>query len=316
MISSVEEQREAAPARSALAEPESLRTRLAYLQGHPLFRRAPLRTVFRIALWRVRCWLGMHAEIELPRWKARMYLPALWGAAGTTMIFATREDYETELANLHRFVSPGGVVVDAGASCGIYTIAASKLVGDSGRVIAFEPGAQSASVLERNVELNQLRNVSVYREAMSDRVGEAKLYSHRGPVASSIAPGDHEDGAYDEVVTTTLDSVLEREGVGGVDFLKMDIEGAEELGLRGAQSVITRSHPVVVFEMNPPAAVRFGLATDGAWRFLERHDYHFFEFDRAGELRRLDAPPCETNWEFRNVVAIHRDDCERYASAR
>lgn len=136
------------------------------------------------------------------------------------MIFALRDKYELELAYLNRFVLPGMVVVDAGASCGIYTVAAAKLVGDVGRVIAFERGAKSASVLIRNIELNGLNNVRLYREALSDRVGHARLYNHRGPVAYSIAVGESNRDRFDEITTTTLDSMLKQEKLDRVDFLK------------------------------------------------------------------------------------------------
>jgi hypothetical protein len=62
---------------------------------------------------------------------------------------------------------------------------------------------------------------------------------------------------------------------------------------------------VVVFEMNPIATSRFGLAVDGAWRHLEALEYEFFEFDGDGRLRPLAAPPTDTDQEFRNIVAVH-----------
>jgi FkbM family methyltransferase len=230
------------------------------------------------------------------------------------MYFAVREDYEMELAHLERFVSPGNIVVDAGAGCGIYTVAAAKLVGDAGgRVIAFEPSARFTSVLKRNIELNSLNNVRLYCEALSDREGQARLYHHCRCVANSIAPGDSNSNRFDEVATTTLDSMLKREGIDRIDFLKMDIEGAEELALRGGKLLLAKSPPVIVFEMNPSAAHRFGLEGDGAWRHLQGLQYRFFAFDEVAELTPLTVPPDDKGqWGFRNIIAIHKDDCRRF----
>jgi len=281
-----------------------LKGRCHYLNYHPVFRRSPLRIVFRLLLWRMRCLLNIPAVISLPCWDARFFIPPWWGGEGTTMIFAARQEYENELRHLERFVSNGNVVVDAGASCGIYTIAAAKLVGEKGRVIAFEPGVRSASVLIRNIELNGLNNVRLYREALSDRVGRARLYHHRGPVASSMAVGDSNKHQFDEITTTTLDSMLKQEGLDRVDFLKMDIEGAEELALRGGKTLFAKFHPVIVFEMNLLAATRFGLDADGAWRYLQGLSYRFFILDKTGKLNPLESPPNNCQREFRNIIAM------------
>lgn len=289
-----------------------LPTRWRYLCNHSAFRQAPLRTAGRILYWRIRCLLGISAVIEFPRWDARFFLPAWRGGEGTTMYFAVREDYEIELAHLDRFVSPGNIVVDAGAGCGIYTVAAAKLVGNAGRVIAFEPSARLALVLKHNIKLNGLNNVRLYCEALSNREGHARLYHHCRCVAYSISPGDSNKTRFDEVTTTTLDSMLEREGIDRIDFLKMDIEGAEELALRGGKSLFAKSHPVIIFEINPSAARRFGLDADGAWRHLRGLRYRFFALDEAGELSPLKSVLDESQYAFENVIAIHKDDIHRF----
>jgi FkbM family methyltransferase len=288
-----------------------LRLRLRYLWTHPAFRRAPLITLWRLLVWRVHCLLKKPAVIDLRQWGARFYLPPWWGGQGTTIIYATRDAYEAELADLGRFVSPGGIVVDAGANCGIYTVAAASLVGEQGRVIAFEPGGRCLSILRRNIELNGLTNVRVYEKALSDRDGRARLYHHRGPVSYSMGAGDSDPDRYDEVATITLDTMAANEGIDRVDFLKMDIEGAEEPALRGGETLLARSRPVIVFEMNPSAAEGFGLQADGAWRHLERRGYRFFVRSQGG-LTPLSSPPEKGEWEFRNFIAIHTDHVQCY----
>jgi FkbM family methyltransferase len=295
---------------------EVLRAKLRFLLWQPAFRKAPIRVLGRLLVWRIRCWLGIPAVIGLPRYHAKFFLPARWGGEGTTLIYIAREDFELELAHLDRFISPGSVAVDAGANCGIYTVVAARLVGDTGKVIAFEPGERTAPVLEHNIELNGLSNVRLYRDALADRDGKARLYHHEGPVARSIAAGDSRQDEFDEVSTITLDSVAQREGIPRIDFLKLDIEGAEELALRGAELVLSKSHPVVVFEINPSAVVRFGLATDGAWRHLHRLAYLFFALDTTGRLEPLYAPPTEDLLGFRNIVAIHEDSRDRFLETR
>lgn len=218
------------------------------------------------------------------------------------MIFATREYYEPELILMERFVPRGGIVIDAGANLGIYTVVASRLVGNSGTVLSFEPAAESFPVLERNIELNRLHNVRLFRYALSNREGKTRLY-HICEMPNSYSLGTDSESRekYEEVVTTTLDKVLQQQGIRSVDFLKMDVEGAEELVLRGAKSLFDRKQPVVVFEINGRAAARLDLSEDGTWKLLADLEYRFFAIGDTSNFKELDAPPSGGN-----VIAIPR----------
>src|SRR3981189_491914 len=125
-----------------------------YLANHPGFRQGPAVTLARLVRWSVHCALGIPATVNLDPWEVRLFLPPQWRGGGTTVIFALRHLYERELAYLERLVSPGTTVVDAGANYGIYTVAAARLVGPSGRVLSFEPGSQAFSVLKKNIKIN------------------------------------------------------------------------------------------------------------------------------------------------------------------
>jgi len=221
------------------------------------------------------------------------------------MIYALRGQYENELLHLGRFISPGMVVVDGGANCGIYTVAAAKLVGTSGLILSFEPGAEAFAVLRKNVVLNGLTNVRTYRAALSDKEGTAALYHHRGgPNSFSLGATGAGGEAFEEVVTRTLFQVVREETALRLGLIKLDVEGCEELVLRGAISIIVRHHPTVLFEMNGTAAARLGLRPFGSWKLLESLGYGFFSLTERGELCELNQPP--TGNDAINVVAIHR----------
>jgi len=86
-----------------------------------------------------------------------------------------------------------------------------------------------------------------------------------------------------------------------VDFLKLDVEGAEELVLRGARSMLERWRPIVLFEVNPRATEGVGLTVSASWDFLRQMGYDFFAVDPGSSLRRLDEPI-----PGGNVFAIYR----------
>lgn len=284
------------PAKGVL---KSLRERWEYLADQEAFRRQPGRVLRRLISWRIRCLLQPSTTIRLPKWDIQMYLPAEWRGL-PKLIFAFREYYEPELSCLEELLSPGKTFVDAGANVGIYTLAASRIVGQTGHVIAFEPSIQSLPALRRNIALNHLTNVALFPVALSHVTGSAKLYHGPNPSLNSLGKetGWSEDA--EKIATETLDGIVERVGLDHVDVIKVDVQGAEELVLRGARKLLTSMRPTIIFEIFPEGTVPLRLAPYGAWEFLATLGYEFFVADWREGLRKQVSPP-----GIRNVVAIY-----------
>jgi FkbM family methyltransferase len=145
---------------------------------------------------------------------------------------------------------PGDVVYDVGAWIGPYTLLASKLVGEHGRVISFEPDPVARAQLEHNVTLNRAANVQIFAIALSDRNGTARL-SGGGSEAVVGATGNA------EVETMTLPDFIAKEGV--PDLIKVDIEGGE---LRLDVEALSRARKVFL-EVHVPAFSAAGEDPDG-----------------------------------------------------
>ena len=274
--------------------------RWRYLTSLPTFRRAPIRTLWRTLAWRLRCWLRIPTTVSVPKWQASLALNPEWKGAGVTLFYVVREEYEPEVHFLEKLLKPGDVFVDAGANCGVYTMAAAHWVGPSGKVLAFEPGEGSLAMLRKNVELNKADHVRVFPLALSETSGTTRLYAHDHG-ASSFTLGRTEEGERLSftIEMTTLDAVLAREGIPAVDAIKMDVEGAEELILRGATQLFDRCRPKVIFEINPPAIARLNLSQNGAWDFLAARGYQFFLMQEDGALVPLKTAP-----DGANVIAL------------
>jgi len=275
--------------------------RWKYLKAQESFRRAPLLTACRLISWMVRCLLQMPAVINLPEWNVRMFLPPEWRGIAK-LVFAFREDYEPEMSCLKKILSPGSVFIDAGANVGIYTLAAGTIVGEAGRVLAYEPSAQSFPLLEKNIALNGLTNVRAFPAALAQKNGRTWLHRGPNPTLNSLGkdPSWKEDG--EEIVTKTLDQALHQTGIDRVDVIKMDVQGAEELVLRGAFNTLLSAHPVIIFEVWPEGATLLGLSPNGAWELLESEGYQFFATGPGGTLSPIKSPPV-----IGNVVAIYRE---------
>lgn len=268
-----------------------------YLKSQPGFQKTPLRVLFRLLCWRLICPLGGGKTVHLRARNLNLYLPAEWHGAGK-LLYIFRDDYETDLALLNRFLSPGQVMIDVGANYGVFSLAASRLVGSGGRVIAFEPAQSTFSVFERNLALNGVSNVRALRLALSELPGKLRLYHNIDATRNSLAASPDAND-YEEVEVRTLDEVARENGINQIGFLKIDVEGADELVCRGAVQTLQASLPPVLFEHNPESAARIGLGRSTG-RTLTQLGYRFYHFD-GSSLSGIDAEELPGG----NIVALH-----------
>ncbi|MBM3643891.1 MAG: FkbM family methyltransferase [Alphaproteobacteria bacterium] len=161
-----------------------------------------------------------------------------------------------EFAFLDRVLEPNMIVVDAGANQGLYSVFAGKRVGSGGRVIAFEPSRRDCEMLRSNVAHNSLGNVEVIPTALGDTMGNGILHIADGEHAGQNTFGvfaweGTQERSVENVPVTTLDSEVERLDLRRLDFLKIDVEGAEVALLRGARRSLERFKPTILVEVNP-----------------------------------------------------------------
>ena len=176
-------------------------------------------------------------------------------------------------------LKPGDTVIDIGANIGWYTIFAAKLVGASGKVIAFEPEPRSFSFLQRNVALNRLSNVIVENKALSNKEEKVRLFideQNRG----NHHIFDWSDGRhYIEVDALQLDDYLARStGIAKVDFIKIDMQGAEGVILEGMRQTLERNPNLQLdVEILPAALKQAGTDPAALLSDLERAGYEFWD---------------------------------------
>ena len=172
-----------------------------------------------------------------------------------------RGRYETEeLELVRRHIRPGDTVLDIGGNIGFFAINMAAMVGDGGKVYTFEPSARMADLLERSVAENDFAGrVSVARAAVADQPGRLGLFvsddllnlSGSFLVRSEVPPDA--PGKIVEVPVVQLDSEPIRRPV---TFIKIDVEGAEPLALRGARRILTEDRPTILSELNPSQLAR------------------------------------------------------------
>jgi len=179
-------------------------------------------------------------------------------------------------------VRPGMTAVDVGANFGYYTLLFARLVGDSGKVFAFEPEMNNYEWLRRNIALNPVGNTTIERKAVSNRNGVIAMYlSPDNPGGHTIFQV-HGHARAVEVESVSLDAYFNSIGVGKIDVVKLDIEGAEHLALLGMARLLERNRDVrIVMEYSPHLMQRAGVQPDDPLHLLLGLGFTLYEIRRA-----------------------------------
>jgi FkbM family methyltransferase len=150
-------------------------------------------------------------------------------------------------------------VADVGAHIGFFTLLSSRLVGVSGRVLAFEPSPENFSLLLHHLSRARARNVVPVRAALADRQGTAPLYISPGHSNDSLVQGYTQAQHNVLVETISLDDFLTASGLDSLEFIKIDAEGAEPMILDGMRNTISANPRLsMVIEINPAALAAAG----------------------------------------------------------
>jgi FkbM family methyltransferase len=193
-----------------------------------------------------------------------------------SMPLGTYEPHVT--AEIERDVAVGDTVFDVGAHVGYLTLVASRRVGPNGRVIAMEADARNARLLRSNIAANHADNVTVVESAVSDEVGTVTFASFSSySSVGHIQHGDEPDDAtLASVPALTIDHLVFEKGFSPPQLIKIDVEGAELLVLRGATQVLKAYSPTVIVE------VRRGLTMEPIVSLMGSLRYFGVELKSAG----------------------------------
>lgn len=198
---------------------------------------------------------------------------------------------ETETHWFVRSLRSGDVVVDVGANIGYYTLLAGRLVGEGGRVYAFEPDPFNFAILQRNVRLAGLRNVVLEQKAVSNEPGSIRLFlseSNKGDHRIYQPEGERRESV--EVEAVDLDAYFA--GVEEqVDFVKIDTQGAELVILQGMRGILKDSDALVMaVEYSPRHLAGFDATADQLLEIIGGFGASMFDLGMGGPEVRPVRP--------------------------
>jgi FkbM family methyltransferase len=253
-----------------------------------------LRRIFRRAAWTagettaslISKTTGFHVPDE-PLQPYALSLPMLMGT------------YERATANVMReIVRPGMTVIDGGAHVGYFTRLLSRLVGPTGKVLAFEIHPKTLELLRHNVR--DLPNVEILPAALGATDGTAFIHESPG-LSSRHSATASKPGLVptSEVPMRSLVSVLRERGLQRVDFLKIDIEGGEPAVIRS----LPKEPVKLIFEAKRYILEAAGLSPEGLFAEMIQDG---FSLERIGGDPILPEQLAGESPEFdkSNVLAV------------
>ena len=164
---------------------------------------------------------------------------------------------------LKEFIKNGDVVLDIGAFIGDHTIYYSKLVGDNGSVIAFEPNRDSFFCLEHN--LKAYKNVELINSAIGKEYGFVRTVDVLGNIGMNFLIPDNLGG----IVIYSLNQME----IDRIDFIKIDVEGFELDVLIGGKETINKFKPTMLIEINDATLIRQGISRNDIFAWLTENNY-------------------------------------------
>jgi FkbM family methyltransferase len=218
--------------------------------------------------------------------------------------------YDVHLLNtVISVLEPNDVFVDVGANIGFYSVAIANYFSQQragGKVVAFEPLGTNYQRLLSNLDLNDLQSwCAVYQLGLSSQSGEADIVK-REDFSSGATTGnasiaidkDFDAGFESELIQlNTLDAVCDELLIDRprIEFVKVDIEGHEDLFLEGANRTLNEHRPTLLMEVNKPYYDVRQVDFDPRFTALLPADYHKYAY-RQGFWKELDS--------FRDCMAI------------
>jgi FkbM family methyltransferase len=228
-------------------------------------------------------------------------------------------DYETGTCRfVQKILSGGEVVFDIGANIGFYTILFSRLVGDTGKIHAFEPSLREFLNLCENVSRNQVNNVYLNQVGISDQNTYAMMNVMKDERFGAYNTFGRVNHYYvrnaevnpETVRLTTLDNYCEDYSLNSPDLIKIDVEGLEKKVFEGGRLMLERDNaPLIIFELFEQVLEGANSSSEEICRLLSEHRYSIYDLDDHGNLSQYKKGIS------RNVVALKENHFPRVRDA-
>lgn len=209
-------------------------------------------------------------------------------------------NYEFALKNVFKSViNRGDYILDVGANIGFHTLYFAELVGEKGKVTAFEPVPYNFNVLNHNINLNTFSYITAKNIALGNKNEQISIAADE----KSTNPGTF--NLFDKSGNTLITCCIGDEIIGDqkVDFIKIDVEGYESFVIEGLLGTIKKNRPNIIFEYDVQYHKKTGLAKDYIFSLLTPLNYRFMQIYQGGPIILDNFDQLKSG----NILAIPND---------
>ena len=207
------------------------------------------------------------------------------------------EGFEMELFS--RFVKPRITMLDIGANMGVYSLTSSNVIGDKGKIIAFEPDKDHVKTFTKSIKANGFENIKLYPFAVSDKNETLVFHADTFNSGNNQVAKENENNKNElHVQAVCLDDFLK--DMPTVDLIKMDIQGAEYFAFIGMKTLLERNPDVVVFaEYWKKGLEKMNVNPADYINLLASFHFNFYKIDNdSRQVKQIHTSDILNNPEF------------------
>lgn len=196
-----------------------------------------------------------------------------------------------------KIIKLGMVGCDIGVNKGYYSLFFAKLVGSKGKVLSFEPDKENCFWIRKTLSANSYKNIKLYQNALYNKNGESDFFKGHYSGHHSLVI----DFGLGKLKTKTrkLDDVLKEENIKKIDFMKIDVEGAEVEVLEGAQRLLRHQKPKLMIDIHH----HLNIGVDGE-KFFSTDGEKFFNLLKSCGYKIYQ---CSDNFRFDKEI-VSKDE--------
>ncbi|MFA5932983.1 MAG: FkbM family methyltransferase [Microgenomates group bacterium] len=271
--------------------------------NHPNNRNTKINTLGRLLLWKFnQLFLKKTVIVNLtPEMKCLCYPDSSFGSL---IIYTRFPEYE-EMNFIYDYLRRDDVFLDVGANIGAHTLmAASKI--KNGKIVSFEPSLKALKYLKENIRINHLEAlVTIIDKVVSNKDGYEKFISGKHSEIDRIGQKDDSSQVIKLISSITLDKFLTLHRISFVDFIKIDVEGAEFKVMEGLKGYLEKGKiGLILFEVNSNSK-SYGYSVGDIISFLEENNYLLYSLRDSNKISRLTDKDLRSHHTF-NILAVNR----------
>ncbi|HEY9035719.1 MAG TPA: FkbM family methyltransferase [Pseudomonadales bacterium] len=217
-----------------------------------------------------------------------------------------------EIAFFIRHFKSDMTLLDVGSNVGLYSGLALSREKFNGKVICMEPHKESMSYLEKTLSSNNQSNtdgnIIVSSKAASNFQGKTMLYTNPDNKGDSRLYRDPLLSGQQEIAVTTIDLLCKENGIDKIDFIKIDVQGAEEQAIVGATSTLGNSEDCIILsELWPYGLTQCGSSVRSYISTLDKLGFQIFKLEKNGVLAHFDIDVIESKFvgrQYTNIVGF------------